>query len=85
MSALNRLNLRTDLPAMAIWGERDNIIPVSHAYAAQQVRPDVRVEVLEGCGHFPHAERPAEVARLIDEFICTADRTAELPRVDIGR
>ena len=85
VSALNRLNLRTDLPAMAIWGERDNIIPVSHAYAAQQVRPDVRVEVLAGCGHFPHAERPADVARLIDEFISAANLAALLPAVDIGQ
>lgn len=76
VSALNRLNLRTDLPALAIWGERDNIIPVRHAYAAQQVRPDVRLEVLSDCGHFPHAERPAEVARLIEEFIADTDRLA---------
>ena len=54
---------------MAIWGERDNMIPVKHAYAAQDVRPDVRLEVLADVGHFPHAERPAEVAALIDDFI----------------
>lgn len=69
VSALNRLNARTDFPVMAIWGERDNIIPVKHAYAAQAIRPDVRLEVLTGVGHFPHAERPDEVAELIDDFI----------------
>ena len=67
--ALSRLNTRTDFPVMAIWGDRDNLIPVTHAYAAQQVRPDVRLEVLADVGHFPHAERPAEVAELIDDFI----------------
>ena len=69
VSALNRLNTRMDFPVMAIWGDRDAMIPVAHAYAAQQVRPDVRVEVLTDVGHFPHAERPAEVAELIDDFI----------------
>ena len=76
VSALNRLNTRMDFPVMAIWGDRDAMIPVAHAYAAQQVRPDVRVEVLTDVGHFPHAERPAEVAELIDDFI-TSDPVAE--------
>ena len=69
VSALNRLNTRTDFPALVIWGERDAIIPVKHAYAAQQARPDVRLEVLPGVGHFPHAERPVDVADLISDFV----------------
>lgn len=69
VSALNRLNARTDVPAMAIWGAQDAIIPVTHAHAVQAIRPDVRLEVLDDCGHFPHAERPAEVAALIEDFI----------------
>ena len=69
VSALSRLKSRTDFPVMAIWGERDAIIPVAHAYAAQEMRPDVRLEVLADVGHFPHAERPAEVAELIEDFI----------------
>lgn len=69
VSALNRLNSRTDIPALVIWGERDAVIPVTHAHAAREVRPDARLEVLADVGHFPHAERPAEVAELIVDFI----------------
>jgi pimeloyl-ACP methyl ester carboxylesterase len=69
VSALNRLQLRADLPALAIWGEKDDIIPVDHAYAALEARPDCRLEVLEGVGHFAHVEAPARVVDLIDEFI----------------
>jgi pimeloyl-ACP methyl ester carboxylesterase len=69
VSALNRLNSKTELPVMAIWGDRDAIIPVKHAYAAQQARPDIRLEVLAGVGHFPQVERPAEVVELIEDFI----------------
>ena len=69
VSALNRLNTKTELPIMAIWGEKDAIIPVKHAYAAQQARPDIRLEVLAGVGHFPQVERPAEVVELIEDFI----------------
>lgn len=71
VSALNRLNTKTELPIMAIWGDRDAIIPVKHAYAAQDARPDIRLEVLAGVGHFPQVERPTEVVELIEDFIAT--------------
>ncbi len=71
VSALNRLQLRSELPTLAIWGEQDTIIPVDHAYAALQARPDCRLEVLPDVGHFAHVEAPALVADLIDEFIST--------------
>ncbi|MCX2933191.1 alpha/beta fold hydrolase [Mycobacterium sp. CVI_P3] len=70
VSALNRLHV-TDMPVMAIWGDQDAIIPVEHAHAAHRARPDVRVEVLTGVGHFPQVERPTEVVDLIDDFIAT--------------
>jgi pimeloyl-ACP methyl ester carboxylesterase len=71
VSALNRLNLREGLPVLAIWGDRDDIIPVDHAYAALNARPDCRLEILPGVGHFAQVEQPAAVIDLIDEFIST--------------
>jgi pimeloyl-ACP methyl ester carboxylesterase len=71
VSALNRLNVKADLPTMAIWGDQDAIIPVEHGYAAQKTRPDVRLEVLPGVGHFPQVERPMEVVNLIEDFIAS--------------
>jgi pimeloyl-ACP methyl ester carboxylesterase len=71
VSALNRLQLKTDLPTLAIWGEDDTIIPVDHAYAALEARPDCRVEVLPGVGHFAQVEAPAQVVDLVDDFIVT--------------
>ncbi len=73
VSALNRLNLREALPVLAIWGEDDNIIPVDHAYSALQARPDCRLEILPGIGHFAQVEAPFEVIELIDEFISTTE------------
>jgi pimeloyl-ACP methyl ester carboxylesterase len=84
VSALNRLHLTSQLPTMAIWGDADQIIPVSHAYAAQAARPASRLEVLPGVGHFPQVERPTEVADLIDDFIVTTSELANEP-VDIPR
>ncbi len=73
VSALNRLQLRADMPTLAIWGEDDNIIPVDHAYAALQARPDCRLEVLPSVGHFAHVEAPAQVVDLIDDFITASN------------
>ena len=84
VSALNRLHMAGELPTMAIWGDHDGIIPVDHAYAAHAARPDSRLEVLDGVGHFPHVERPTDVADLIDDFITTTSETASEP-VDTRR
>ena len=82
VSALNRLHVAADLPIMAIWGDNDNIIPVDHAYAAHEARPESRLEVLPGVGHFPQVERPSEVVDLIDDFISTTSRSRTTRRSD---
>ncbi|WP_375488274.1 alpha/beta fold hydrolase [uncultured Mycobacterium sp.] len=75
VSALNRLQLRAELPVMAIWGEKDDIIPVDHAYAAHDARRDTRLEVLPDVGHFPQVEAPTEVVDLIEDFIATSEQS----------
>lgn len=74
VSALNRLRLREELPVVAIWGERDGIIPVDHAYAAHEARTDARLEVLPDVGHFAQVEAPMRVVELIEDFIATGER-----------
>lgn len=71
VSALNRLHLTADLPTMIIWGDQDKIIPIEHGYSVCDARPGCRLEVLAGVGHFPHVERPSEVADMIEDFIET--------------
>lgn len=69
VSALNRLQLKAEMPTLAIWGEDDTIIPVDHAYAALEARPGCRLEVIPEVGHFAHVEAPTLVAELIDSFV----------------
>jgi pimeloyl-ACP methyl ester carboxylesterase len=59
---------------MAIWGERDGIIPVAHAYAAHEARTDARLEVLPDVGHFAQVEAPNRVVELIEDFIAAGER-----------
>ncbi len=81
VSAVSKLGLREQLPIMAIWGERDDIIPVDHAHAAHKVRPDVRLELLPNVGHFAQVEAPNEVVELIEDFIATTGvSTASTPQ-----
>jgi pimeloyl-ACP methyl ester carboxylesterase len=79
VSALNRLHMAAELPTLTIWGDKDQIIPVEHAYAAQAARAGSRLEVLKGVGHFPQVERPTEVVDLIDDFIASTSGTANEP------
>jgi pimeloyl-ACP methyl ester carboxylesterase len=72
VSAMNRLYLNSEMPTLLIWGDHDKIIPVAHGYAAHEAIPGSRLEVLEGIGHYPHAEAPAAVVAIIDDFLDVA-------------
>jgi pimeloyl-ACP methyl ester carboxylesterase len=71
VSALTKLHVAAELPTVLIWGDRDRIIPVAHAYAAHDALEGSRLEVLEGIGHFPHVEAPAAVADILENFIAS--------------
>jgi pimeloyl-ACP methyl ester carboxylesterase len=82
VSALNKLHVAAGLPIMLIWGDHDRIIPVAHGYAAHEALEGSRLEVLEGIGHFPHAEAPVAVAEILEDFITS---TAPQPATDSVR
>jgi pimeloyl-ACP methyl ester carboxylesterase len=71
VTAMDRLYLAARMPTLIVWGDRDNIIPVSHAYAAHEAIPGSRLEVMKGAGHFPHAEEPVRFVELVSEFMRT--------------
>jgi pimeloyl-ACP methyl ester carboxylesterase len=52
VSAHDRLYLAAAVPTLIVWGDRDRIIPVDHAYRAAEAIPGARLEVFEGAGHF---------------------------------
>jgi pimeloyl-ACP methyl ester carboxylesterase len=77
VSALNKLHVRSEVPTLLIWGERDQIIPVEHAHEAQNVRAGSRLEVLPGIGHFPQIESPTDVTAVIEEFLTATTNPAD--------
>ena len=78
VSAVNKLHLSSGLPPSADLGDQDRIIPVAHGYAAHDAVPDSRLEVLPGVGHFPHVESPTAVVQILDDFIATTGRNADV-------
>jgi len=85
VSAMDRLYLTARMPTLIIWGDQDNMIPISHAYAAHEAIPGSRLEIIEGAGHFPHVEEPLRFVEILSEFIdstepsnVTADERREL-------
>jgi pimeloyl-ACP methyl ester carboxylesterase len=45
-------------PLGVIWGDRDRTVPVRHADAVRESRPDADVVILERAGHVAMVERP---------------------------
>jgi pimeloyl-ACP methyl ester carboxylesterase len=60
---------KVDLPALILWGRRDETLPVSMGYKLAAELPKARLMCLPGVMHSPHIETPAECARLIRAFV----------------
>lgn len=73
VSALDRLYLAGNLPTLIVWGDKDAIIPVEHAHAAHEEIAGSRLEILDGVGHFPHAEAPDRFIEVMCDFMETTE------------
>jgi pimeloyl-ACP methyl ester carboxylesterase len=71
VSATDRLYLLGPVPTLIAWGERDRTIPLEHGRRACESIPNARFETIPGAAHFPHLERPEELAGLLGEFIAS--------------
>ena len=67
--ALPWLLPRLRVPTLIIWGGQDQIVPVECAELYQRAIPGSRLEIIDGCGHFPHLEKPDEFTRLVIDFL----------------
>ena len=50
-------------------GDEDSIIPVVHAHKVHEAIPNSQLRIMEGVGHFPHAEEPARFVEILEEFL----------------
>jgi pimeloyl-ACP methyl ester carboxylesterase len=58
-----------DIPALVVWGEHDAYLPSSFAPQQRDAFPSAEVHVLPSSGHWPFADAPETVERLLVEFL----------------
>jgi pimeloyl-ACP methyl ester carboxylesterase len=67
-SLKNRLH-RITAPTLVIWGEHDHMVPRVHGETYAERIPDAQLMVIPGAGHSVQAEKPAETAKLVLDFL----------------
>jgi pimeloyl-ACP methyl ester carboxylesterase len=58
-----------DPPALVIWGGGDSYLPAGYAERQREFLSRAEVHVLPHSGHWPFADDPAEVERLLVDFL----------------
>ncbi len=64
-------------PALFVWCARDRLIPPGFRRHVARWLPSAGQIVLEGCGHVPQVERPAQTNGLLQRFFAGIDALAE--------
>jgi pimeloyl-ACP methyl ester carboxylesterase len=82
--AFHRRRLQYAGPVLALWGDRDRLVPLAHRDGLMTAFPQAQVSVWEKMGHHPQRERPSELADFV-EAACrhpasSEPRTARKPR-----
>jgi pimeloyl-ACP methyl ester carboxylesterase len=72
--ALERWLHRIKLPTLVLWGANDKLLPAAYAKRWGERVPGARVELIDGCGHLPHVEKPEISAEKILQFLAGASR-----------
>ncbi|MEV5775506.1 alpha/beta hydrolase [Streptomyces antimycoticus] len=70
---LHRL-ARVSVPALALWGEQDTVVPPDFGRAYAAAIPGARFELIPGAGHIPTREAPELTFAAIDAFSATIGR-----------
>src|SRR2546423_5718874 len=67
----NRIQREASLirrPALLVWGDQDDHIPVEDAFKLREAIPYARLVVFRNCGHLPPAEYPERFVEVVSDF-----------------
>jgi pimeloyl-ACP methyl ester carboxylesterase len=56
------------LSTLLLWGEHDQIMPISAAHKLHAALPNSKLEVIAEAGHLPHQERPEAFVNTLEVF-----------------
>jgi pimeloyl-ACP methyl ester carboxylesterase len=77
-AVLDRLRAQNDLlprvaslaqPHLIIQGSDDRIIPLAEVKAMTTILPSAKLKILDGIGHSPNLEAPADFSELVTDFL----------------
>ena len=71
VTMLDRCYLAEGTPVQIVWGTKDVVVPVRHAWMAHAAMPGSLLEIFEGSGHFPFHDDPARFIDIVQRFIDT--------------
>lgn len=60
-------------PTLIVWGTRDRAVPRHHIERHARTLPNAKTVIIENAGHLPHYEYPAQVNRLLLDFLGARD------------
>lgn len=60
---------KISVPTLLVWGEKDGITPLAHAYFMQEKIPGAQLYIIPNVRHNPHREAPETLVKKILEFI----------------
>lgn len=69
VTMIDRCYLAAGMPTLLVWGSRDAVIPAHHARIAHAAMPGSRLEIFDGCGHFPFREEPDRFFEVVETFM----------------
>lgn len=69
ITMIDRAYLAEAMPCLVVWGEKDSVIPVKHAYAAHALLPGSQLDVIPDAGHFPQEDAPEQFASAVIDFV----------------
>ncbi len=69
VTALDRIGVAHEFPALIVWGTHDRVVPASHGEQAHRLVPNTYLAMFEGAGHFPHRDDPERFVAVLDEFL----------------
>jgi pimeloyl-ACP methyl ester carboxylesterase len=74
--AFYRRQVKYSGPVVALWGDRDRLVPLAHRDGVMTAFPQAQVSVWKKMGHHPQRERPSELAQFV-EAACSCSRPSE--------
>jgi pimeloyl-ACP methyl ester carboxylesterase len=72
-SLVGELSLLT-MPVSVVWGREDRVISPAAVQVLKRMVPQASVCFIDGCGHVPQLERPAELKKILSHILMGAGR-----------